>query len=152
MRVVCVYFYVLFASQEIITFWLRKGVDGFRVDAIPHLFETNYTSDEPESNIKGVTKDDYNYLIHTLTKDQPQTYDLVQNWRKIMDDYASYNNIDEKVHLLSTSHTSIRIFSLLISKYYFQKIRVNFISHYFSIYFSICSKYTHLSSYFFTYR
>lgn len=72
-------------------------MDGFRVDAVPHLFETNYTVDEPKSNIKDVSEDDYNYLIHTLTKDQPQTYDLVQSWRKILDDYALNSNTDEKV-------------------------------------------------------
>jgi len=32
-------------------------MDGFRIDAVPHLFETNYTS-EPKSNIKRVSKDD----------------------------------------------------------------------------------------------
>lgn len=73
-------------------------MDGFRVDAVPHLFETNYTSDEPESNMEGVTENDYNYLIHTLTKDQPQTYDLIRSWRKIMDDYASQYNDIEKVY------------------------------------------------------
>jgi len=79
-------------------------VDGFRIDAVSYLYETNYTSDEPESNIKGVTKDEHDYLIHTLTKDQPQTYNLVKSWRKILDDYAFHNNADEKVHLLLTSH------------------------------------------------
>lgn len=67
------------------------------MDAVPHLFEANYTSDEPESKIPGVTKDDYAYLTHTLTKDQPPTYDLVQSWRKILDDYANRTNTDEKV-------------------------------------------------------
>ncbi|KMQ86539.1 maltase 1 [Lasius niger] len=62
--------------REIILFWLRKGVDGFRVDAVPHLFETNYTLDEPESGIKGATKTDYNFLNHILTTDQPETYKL----------------------------------------------------------------------------
>jgi len=34
--------------QEVLEFWLEKGVDGFRVDAIPHLFELANTSvDEP---------------------------------------------------------------------------------------------------------
>lgn len=73
-------------------------MDGFRIDALPHIFETNYTSDESESNMEDVTKDDHNYLIHTLTKDQPQTYDLIRNWRKIMDDYAFQYNNTEKVH------------------------------------------------------
>ncbi|KAL6256798.1 hypothetical protein P5V15_011737 [Pogonomyrmex californicus] len=92
--------------KDIIIFWLKKGVDGFRVDAVPHLYETNYTQDEPKSNINGVTKDDYNYLIHTLTKDQPETYELVKSWRKILDDYAIRNNSTEKV-MMTEAYTSL---------------------------------------------
>ncbi|XP_032685970.1 maltase 1-like [Odontomachus brunneus] len=92
--------------QEVIEYWLRKGVDGFRVDAVPHLFETNYTSDEPESKAPDVTKDDYGYLNHTLTKDQPQTYELVRSWRKILDDYANRTNTDEKV-MMTEAYTSL---------------------------------------------
>jgi len=76
-------------------------VDGFRVDAVPHLFETNYTSDEPKSGKPGATPDDYDYLIHTLTKDIPETYELVQSWRKILDDYARQRNTSEKVHIFN---------------------------------------------------
>lgn len=74
-------------------------MDGFRVDAVPHLFETNYTYlDEPKSGIEGATKDDYNYLNHILTKDQPETYNLVLSWRKILDEYADQYNTSEKVY------------------------------------------------------
>lgn len=101
-----IYMYRFYVTQEIIEYWLRKGVDGFRVDAVPHLFETNYTSDEPESKAPGVTGDDYAYLNHTLTKDQPRTYELVQSWRKILDDYANRTNTDEKVALVFPSTAS----------------------------------------------
>ncbi|KYN39395.1 putative maltase H [Trachymyrmex septentrionalis] len=75
-------------------------VDGFRIDAVPHLFETN--SNESKSNIKCVSKDDYNYLIHTLTKDQPQTYDLVQNiffsiFFHILSDDEAYTSLENTI-------------------------------------------------------
>jgi len=75
-------------------------VDGFRVDAVPHLFETNYTLDEPTSGIEPATKDDYEYdsLNHIFTTDQPETYNLVLSWRKILDEYAYQHNTSEKVH------------------------------------------------------
>lgn len=77
---------------------MRKGVDGFRVDAVPHLFETNYDKDEPKSNKPGAEPNkDYDYLNHTLTKDQPETYELVLSWRKILDEFAHQYNTSEKV-------------------------------------------------------
>lgn len=45
------YFYIPPPTpQSIIRFWLDRGVDGFRVDAIQQLFvAANYTLDEPLS-------------------------------------------------------------------------------------------------------
>lgn len=35
------------ALKEVLMFWLDKGVDGFRVDAVPHLVEDSKFLDEP---------------------------------------------------------------------------------------------------------
>ncbi|KAL6428415.1 hypothetical protein ACFW04_008591 [Cataglyphis niger] len=91
--------------KEVILFWLRKGVDGFRVDAVPHLFETNYTLDEPK--IKDAIEDDYSSLNHILTKDQPETYNLVLSWRKILDEYAYQYNTSEKV-MMTEAYTTLK--------------------------------------------
>ena len=40
--------------QDVLSFWIKKGVDGFRIDAINTLFENNYEKDEPLSDIPGV--------------------------------------------------------------------------------------------------
>ncbi|KAH0952270.1 hypothetical protein HN011_004404 [Eciton burchellii] len=92
--------------KDVIEFWLEKGVDGFRVDAVPHLFEMNYTSDEAKSGKPGAMPDDYDYLIHTLTKDMRETYELVQSWRKILDDYARRHNTNEKV-MMTEAYASL---------------------------------------------
>lgn len=57
--------------KEILRFWLRKGVDGFRIDAVPFIFEgaettDGYYEDEPRS---GECNDDpdvrfFCYAIH----------------------------------------------------------------------------------------
>jgi len=86
---------------------------------VPHLFETNYTSDETESGKPGATPDDYDYLIHTLTKDMRETYELVQSWRKILDDYAYQHNTSEKVYMVLTFLNSLKyICHISSSKYY----------------------------------
>lgn len=76
--------------KEIIRFWLRKGVSGFRCDAVPFLFETkpndNGYNDEPPS---GNCKEDplsYCYLNHTQTKDLDETYDQIYQWRSVVDE------------------------------------------------------------------
>lgn len=68
--------------KEVLRFWLRKGVDGFRIDAVPFIFETKqnadgYYDDEPKS---GECQDDPEAscsLKHTETKDLEETYDMV---------------------------------------------------------------------------
>ena len=44
--------------QDHLEFWIRKGVDGFRIDAIHTLFEPEEVvgSDEPPSNKSGFTE------------------------------------------------------------------------------------------------
>lgn len=84
-------------------------MDGFRVDAVPHLFETNYTLDEPESGIEGATRNDYNFLNHILTTDQPETYNLVQSWRDILDEYAHRYNTSEKVAFFTFNVSYINV-------------------------------------------
>ncbi|KAK2587024.1 hypothetical protein KPH14_010985 [Odynerus spinipes] len=93
--------------KEIIEYWLQKGIDGFRIDAVPHLFEiSNITLNEPLSNAIGVEKTDYAYLNHIYTKDQNETYDLVNKWRTIVDNYANNTNEDEKV-IMTEAYTTL---------------------------------------------
>ncbi|XP_076227420.1 alpha-glucosidase-like isoform X2 [Nomia melanderi] len=72
--------------HDVLRFWLNKGVDGFRVDAIPHLCEDQRFLDEP---LSGTTNDpnDYDYTIKTFTKDQQLTYDIVKGWSEVLAEY-----------------------------------------------------------------
>lgn len=59
---------VVAEMEEVLKFWLRKGVSGFRVDAINHLFEVPDLKNEP---VSGRINDSsaYDYLDHIFTKD-----------------------------------------------------------------------------------
>ncbi|XP_063995481.1 maltase 1-like [Diachasmimorpha longicaudata] len=92
--------------EAIIKFWLDKGIDGFRVDAVPFLFEFQDLADEPRSNLPNVTANEWEYLRHDYTQDLDETYDLVRSWRKILDDYANSTNSDEKV-MMTEAYTSL---------------------------------------------
>lgn len=76
-------------------YWLNKGVDGFRVDAVPHLFESNTFADEPLSGAT-VDKSDWNYLSHIYTKDQPETVDFVYQLREFIDNYTEEHGGDTR--------------------------------------------------------
>ncbi|XP_076628729.1 alpha glucosidase 2 [Colletes latitarsis] len=94
------------AMKDVIKYWLDLGVDGFRIDAVPHLIEDSQKRDEPLSGIPGAKPTDFIYLNHIYTKDQPETYKLVQSWRNYVDEYANEMNQDEKV-LMTEAYTSL---------------------------------------------
>ncbi|KAJ1528710.1 hypothetical protein ONE63_007103 [Megalurothrips usitatus] len=75
--------------KDVFTFWMERGVDGFRVDALPFLFETDYDKDEPENPHKDsdLTTDDYDYFTHPYTMDMDGTYDMLQQWREVVDKF-----------------------------------------------------------------
>eukprot|EP00914_Ancora_sagittata_P017048 GHVO01033675.1.p1 GENE.GHVO01033675.1~~GHVO01033675.1.p1 ORF type:complete len:686 (+),score=109.10 GHVO01033675.1:17-2074(+) len=67
--------------KNILLYWLKNGVDGFRVDAVAHLFESaDMNRDEPAAS-----GSDYHSLDHTLTTFQPETYEILTEWRAVLD-------------------------------------------------------------------
>lgn len=72
--------------KNVLLYWLDKGASGFRVDAINHMFEVEDLRDEPET---GWTQDttSYGFTHHIYTKDLDETYDMIQDWREMIDQY-----------------------------------------------------------------
>lgn len=81
--------------KNVLRYWLDRGVSGFRIDAVPYLFESDIIDgryrNEPESR---TTDDPENpaYLVHTQTMDQPETYDMIYQWRAVLDEYSKTDN------------------------------------------------------------
>jgi len=72
-------------------FWLDLGVDGYRVDAVPYLFEDLQFLDEtrkPEELAKK-EKNTYFQYYHPYTMDLPETYDMISQFRDVLDEYKS---------------------------------------------------------------
>ncbi|XP_033222513.1 maltase 1-like [Belonocnema kinseyi] len=93
------------ALKDALTFWMDRGVDGFRVDVILDLFEDEQLHDEPKSNTSNVPEDEYLYLNHIYTKDQEEIYGVAQGWRALLDDHAKKHNEDTKLLIVETSGT-----------------------------------------------
>ncbi|XP_065079515.1 probable maltase [Ochlerotatus camptorhynchus] len=81
--------------KNVLRYWLDRGVSGFRIDAVPYLFESAESEgryrDEPLSR---TTDDSENpaYLVHSQTMDQPETYDMIYQWRAVLDEYTKQDN------------------------------------------------------------
>lgn len=76
---------------------------GFRIDAVEHLFEIapdkdGRLLDEPLSGNTNDT-DDYGYLNHIYTVDQPETIDMLYQWRQVMDEYKLEHGGETRVLL-----------------------------------------------------
>lgn len=56
-----------------------------RIDALKHLFESETFENEP---VKFISQDglDYNNLKHIHTTNQPETFQLLNEWRSLCDD------------------------------------------------------------------
>lgn len=85
--------------KNVIRFWLDKGVAGFRVDAIAHLFEVDKElfggkyPDEPLSGDSDADPLSYSYLNHIYTVDQDETLDMVYQWRDVFDEYKARDGV-----------------------------------------------------------
>ncbi|KAL0120271.1 hypothetical protein PUN28_008138 [Cardiocondyla obscurior] len=82
---------------NVLKFWLDLGIDGFRVDSAPFMYEDSEYRDEPRSYQQGLTPRDYLYLTHNYTTDLIETYQLFSTWRSFMDLYSYIYNQDQKI-------------------------------------------------------
>ncbi|KAK4878601.1 hypothetical protein RN001_011107 [Aquatica leii] len=96
--------------KDVLTYWLDLGVDGFRVDIISAMFEDSEFPDEPLSNIPGASPNDYNYLVHPYTNDQPETYDMVYQWRELLDRYQQVHGGDARIMMTESYSASEKLF------------------------------------------
>lgn len=68
---------------------MNHGVDGYRVDAVPFLFEDSRFLDEPRKPEHLAAKEDNtsDQYYHPYTMDLDETYDMIGEFRNVMDEY-----------------------------------------------------------------
>jgi alpha-glucosidase len=69
--------------EEILRFWLDRGVDGFRIDVAHGLVKDAALADEPEPFPVARFSSDWRTAI-----DQPEVHDIYRDWRRIANSYA----------------------------------------------------------------
>lgn len=75
------------AMHGVMRFWLDRGVDGFRVDAIHMLVEDEALRDNPANPAWVPGMSPARSVIRVHSCDQPETLHLVAAMRKVLDEY-----------------------------------------------------------------
>jgi alpha-glucosidase len=68
--------------DDILRFWLDRGVDGFRIDVAHGLVKDAALADEPEPFPVARFSSDWRTAI-----DQPEVHDVYRGWRRLADSY-----------------------------------------------------------------
>jgi alpha-glucosidase len=76
------------AIHDVMRFWLKRGVDGFRVDVIWHLIKDEQFRDNPPDPAydpgQGKPK---RALIPLYTADRPEVHDVIREMRNVVDEF-----------------------------------------------------------------
>jgi alpha-glucosidase len=73
---------------DVMRFWLDRGVDGFRVDAIHHLIEAEHLKDNPHNPDWRPGDSPARRLIRLYSLDQDETHDAIAAMRRVSDSYG----------------------------------------------------------------
>jgi alpha-glucosidase len=78
---------VVDAMHDVMRFWLRKGVDGFRVDVIWHLIKDAQFRDNPENPRYVLGEPPNQRLVPLYTTDLPEVHDVIRGLRQVIDEF-----------------------------------------------------------------
>jgi alpha-glucosidase len=70
-------------------FWLRKGVDGFRVDVIWHLIKDDQLRHNPSNPNFREGQPPNQALLPLYTTDRPEVHDVVAEMRRVIDEFGN---------------------------------------------------------------
>ena len=76
------------AMFDMMKFWLKRGVAGFRLDAIPELYEDQQLRDEPE--LPGTNDQGDPNLQEIRTANLPEMHDLLRRLRTMVDRFPGH--------------------------------------------------------------
>ncbi|XP_022164151.1 maltase 1-like [Myzus persicae] len=97
--------------KNILNYWLELGIDGIRIDALKHVYESESLKDEPKLNNDNPEVDYFN-LDHIYTIDQDEVYDLIKEWHLLLDEFKQK---DHRTRIIMTESYSNHSF---LYKYY----------------------------------
>jgi alpha-glucosidase len=78
---------VVEAMHEVLRFWLRRGVDGFRVDVLWLLIKDDRWRDNPPNPQYTPAMQPFHSQLPLYTSDRPEVLDIVRGMRRIIDEF-----------------------------------------------------------------
>ena len=75
------------AIYEVMRFWFRRGVDGFRVDVVWHLIKDDEFRDNPPNVGFRPTDPPHHRLVPLYTADRPEVHDVIAEMRRVADEF-----------------------------------------------------------------
>jgi alpha-glucosidase len=83
------------ALLDVARFWLKRGVNGFRLDTINFYFADKYLRDNP--SLPAELRNDsiaprvnpYNHQIHLFSKNQPENLEFLRRFRAVLNPYGA---------------------------------------------------------------
>jgi alpha-glucosidase len=73
------------AMFNVLRFWLKRGVDGFRLDAVSRLFEDPELRDNPV--LPGTNAYGDPNILHKYTDNLPEVHDILRDFRKVISEF-----------------------------------------------------------------
>lgn len=73
------------AMDGVLDFWMKRGVAGFRIDAVSRLFEDPNLRDDPY--LPGTNAYGDRNIQHKYTDDLPEVHDVLREVRRVVDKY-----------------------------------------------------------------
>ena len=77
------------AMADVLRFWLARGVDGFRIDALRQTIKDDRWRDNPPNPAWREGQDPYHALLPEHTTDRPEVQDVVRLLRATVDEAAA---------------------------------------------------------------
>jgi len=75
------------AMHEVMRFWLRRGVDGFRVDVIWHLIKDAALRDNPRNPDWTPKEPEVERLLQIYSADRPEVHEAIAELRQVVDEF-----------------------------------------------------------------
>jgi alpha-glucosidase len=75
------------AIYDVMRFWLRKGVDGFRVDVIWHLIKDAQFRDNPPNPYFVEGRPPNEKILTQYSTDQPEVLEVIAAMRRVIDEF-----------------------------------------------------------------